>query len=330
MQYRELGKSGIRVSTVAIGCWAMAGDQYWGPQDESQALAALRTALDVGINFFDTAELYGDGYSEELIGKALEGRRREAVIASKASNQHLSGPDLRRACQASLRRLRTDYLDLYQIHWPSRQTPLSETVAALEALQREGTIRAYGVSNFGPGDLDDLLALTDRAVSNQVPYSLLWRAIEFAIQPKCVAHGIGILPYSPLAMGLLTGKFATADDVPAGRARTRHFSKDRPGTRHGEPGCEAETFAALSRIRQIADSIGQPMADVALAWLLSRPGVTAVVAGARDPAQVRENARAADLSLPPAILQALTEATEPLKQRLGPNPDMWQSESRYR
>ena len=331
MKYRKLGQTDITVSVVAMGCWAIVGDATWGPQDKADSIAAIRAALDAGVNFFDTAEMYGNGYSEELLGQALEGRRHEAVIASKVSPEHMTADQVIRACEGSLKRLRTDYIDLYQIHWPSRTVPLAETMAALEKLKQQGKIRAIGVSNFGVGDLADLLAI-GRPETNQLPYSLLWRAIEYGIQQRCIEHGIGILTYSSLAQGLLTGKFTSPDQVPDGRARTRHFSRDRPQTRHGETGCEAETFAAIERIRQISERVAQPMSQVALAWLLAQPGVTAVIAGARTPEQIRHNAAAADLELTPEVVAELAEATEELKHRLGPNPDMWlsQADSRYR
>jgi len=329
MQYRQLGQSDILVSVVAMGCWALAGDSTWGPQDTGESIAAVRAALDAGVSLFDTAEGYGEGASETILGRALAGRRREAVIATKVSCSNLSGADVRQACERSLRRLQTDYIDLYQVHWPSRTVPLEETIEALERLREQGKVRALGVCNFGVSDLADLLAL-GRCESNQLPYSLLWRAIEYEIQPKCVEAGLGILCYSSLAQGLLSGKFASPDEVPEGRARTRYFSKDRPQVRHGEVGCEAETFAAIERIRRISEQIGQPMAKLAVAWLLRRPGVTSVIAGARRPDQIQQTAQAADLELSAETDVALTEATEEIKRILGANPDMWQSESRFR
>jgi len=329
MKTCKLGQTDITVSVVALGCWAFAGGRVWGPQDEAESIATVRAALDAGVNFFDTAEGYGDGDSEAVLGRALAGRRHEAVIATKVNRSHLSGDEVREACEHSLRRLQTDTIDLYQIHWPSRTVPLDETMEALEKLREQGKVRAIGVCNFGVGDLSDLFK-AGRSETNQLPYSLLWRAVEYQIRPQCVDEKIGILCYSPLAQGLLTGKFGSPDEVPAGRARTRHFSKARPQVRHGEAGCEAETFAAIERIRHTCDEMHRPMAQVALAWLLHQPGVTAVIAGARRPDQIRQTAQAADLELSPETLGELTEATEPLKRILGPNPDMWQSESRLR
>lgn len=176
MRYRKLGQTDIIVSVIAMGCWPIVGDFTWGPQDEADSIATIHAALDAGINFFDTAEMYGNGYSEELLGRALAGRRHEVVIASKVGSEHLAADQVIRAGEGSLRRLRTDYIDLYQIHWPSRTVPLAETMAALERLRQQGKVRAIGVSNFGLGDLGDLLAI-GRPETNQLPYSLLWRAI---------------------------------------------------------------------------------------------------------------------------------------------------------
>jgi len=331
MQYTELPGTGLRVSRVAMGCWALSGDFTWGEQDEAEAVAAVHAALDAGINLFDTAEMYGDGLSEQRLGKALAGRRQQAVIASKFSPEHNAPDRLRAACHRSLQLLRTDYIDLYQIHWANRDVPLADTWGELERLRREGKVRAIGVCNFGPRDLDELLAL-GRPATNQLPYSLLTRAIEYEILPRCRQAGMGVLCYSPLMHGLLAGKFATADQVPPGRARTRHFSSARPHTRHGETGCEQATFEAVARIRSICERLETPMADVALAWLLHQPGVVSVLVGVRNSSQARINAAAAELRLEPEVLDELAQVTEPVKQALGPNPDMWQtqSESRFR
>jgi myo-inositol catabolism protein IolS len=329
MRYHKLGKSDISVSVLAMGCWAIAGDPLWGPQDEAESVATVHAALDAGVNFFDTAEAYTGGESEAVLGRALLGRRHEAIIATKVSRGRLSGEEVRQACEDSLRRLQTDYVDLYQIHWPRRAVPLDETLEALEKLREQGKVRAIGVCNFGTKDLSDLLD-AGWCETDQLPYSLLWRAIEYGIQQKCLKEGIGILCYSPLNQGLLTGKYSTADEVPVGRRRTRFFSSERPGARHGDPGCEVEAFAAIERIRSICDSIGQPMTSVALAWLLHQPGVTSVLAGARTPEQIDKNVQAVDLALSPETVEQLTEATEEVKRLIGPNPDPWQSESRFR
>ncbi len=331
-QKRKLGKTEILVSTVAMGCWSIVGDKTWGHQDEMDSVNALKTAFDCGINFFDTAELYGDGYSETLIGRALSDKRDQVVIASKISSNNVrTWTDMEKSCEESLRRLRTDRIDVYHLHWPARDVPIAETISNFERLQKVGKIRAFAVSNFGSGDLNELLQY-GRCEANQLPYSLLWRVIEKEIQSICVENKISITCYSPLAQGMLTGKFRTADEVPEGRARTRHFSSKRPQTRHGEAGCEAETFEAVHILENIAAELGRPLAEISLAWLLHQPGVTSVIAGARNPAQVRANAAAMQLSLSDEIVSRLNQATEDLRKNFGTNPDMWEGESgsRYR
>jgi myo-inositol catabolism protein IolS len=331
MEYRKLGQTDIDVSTVSMGCWAIVGGDWWGPQDEADALAAINTALEVGINFFDSAEGYGAGASEELLGRVLGSRRPEVIIATKVSRANLNADNVQAACERSLKRLQTDYIDLYQIHWPNPDIPYDETMTALQKLVEQGKVRILGVSNFGPQDMRDMLAL-GRYEANQIPYNLLWRAPEYEIQSVCVEEGISILPYSPLQQGLLADKFASADDVPDPRASTRQFSSARPRATHGEAGVETEMFAAISELRSLCAELGQPMARVALAWLLHQPAVTSVVAGARNPAQVRENAQAADVQLSPEMLQRLDQISQGVKVRLGSNMDMWKpaAESRYR
>ena len=328
MRYRKLGQTGLNVSLICQGTWSIATkDAFWDGQDRKDSLAAIRAGLDAGITFFDTAPAYGDGESEAILGEALESRRSEVVIASKVPPTDLEPDKLRASCERSLRALRTDFIDLYQIHWPSKTLPLEPAWRTLESLQREGKIRHIGVSNFGSSFLEEALQL-GRAESNQLPYSLLWRAVEFEIQPLCAANQMSILCYSPLAQGLLNGKFVTASEVPDKRSRTRLFSAKRKMTRHGEPGCEQETFAALAEIRQVAEEFDQPMGSVALAWLLAQPGVTSAVAGARNAAQAVENAEAAALHLSDEVIARLSGITDPLKRKLGSNADPWEHVSR--
>ena len=331
MDYTTLTNTDLRVSTQALGCFAFAGGQTWGDQDEQDSIATLEEALELGITFFDTAEGYGDGYSEELVGRVFAGQRDKVVIATKASRQNLAPDDLEAACIASLRRLQTDYIDLYQIHWPSHTIPLADTVGKLEELKQKGMVRAIGVSNFGVGDLSEYLKLST-PVTNQLPYNLLFRTIEHEIIPLCHEHSVSILPYSPLMQGMLTGKFNSADDVPEGRARTRHFSGNRPQASHGEAGAEEETFAAINELGKLAERLGEPLTYVALAWLLAQPDVPSVLVGARNVEQLRTNVKAANVSLSQEDVGALSASTEVLKQKLGTNPDMWNGSetSRYR
>lgn len=327
MKYRKLGKTNILVSQVCMGCWAIGGDKVWGPQADFDSIRTIHTAIDEGINFFDTAEIYAEGRSEEVLGKALSGRRKDVVISTKVSPEHLSRQRLIRACEASLRRLRTDYIDLYHIHYPNPKVPISETLETLEKLKDEGKIRAIGVSNFGRKNLQELLTYGQIEV-NQLPYNLLWRAIEYEILPFCRENEIGITCYSSLAQGLLTGKFFSPEEVPEGRARTRHFSGQRPLARHGEEGAESETFAAIESIRNLSKNVDIPMTNLAIDWLLAQEGVISVIAGARNPEQIRQNVHTTDVELSSSIILELTNVTEKLKEKLGPNPDMYQSKSR--
>lgn len=329
---RALGTSNIQVSTVTLGCWAIVGDSTWGQQSEKDAIEAITTAYELGVNSFDTAEMYGNGYSEQLLAKALTGKRHQVVIASKVSPQNTnSWEDLLEACNRSLKNLATDYLDIYYLHWPNRQSPIEKVVEGMTKLQQQGKIRSFAVSNFGPQDLNGLLRHS-LPVANQLPYSLLWRAIESEITPICRQHNIGIACYSPIAQGLLTGKFLDADAVPESRGRTRHFSSQRAQTRHQEDGQEELTFATIKAIAALAEELSCPMAELALAWLLHQPGVATVIAGARNKAQMVANAKAMSRTLTPETLARLDKITKQLQTALGNNPDMWQSSdnSRYR
>jgi len=327
MKYRKLGCSDLEVSTVCMGCWSIIGDNTWGEQDEADSIAAIEAALDAGVTFFDTAEGYGRGQSEELLGRVLGDRRKDVMIASKVGARTYDVDTVREHCEQSLKRLGTDVIDLYQIHWPRKDMDTGDALAAMQALVDAGKVRAIGVSNFGRSFLTEATAIGGVA-SNQLCYSLLFRAIEHEVQPICASNEISIICYSPLSQGLLTGKFATADEVPEGRARTRLFSKDRPQSRHDEPGCEDAVFEALDKVRAICDDIGQPMGRVALAWLLAQDAVTSVIAGARNAKQARQNAEAGDLELTDDVVRALAAATEPVKEYVGINADMWQTTTR--
>lgn len=329
MKYHILKNVDVYVSTIALGSWGISDQAIWGSQDEQESLATIHAALDAGINFFDTAEAYGDGYAEEILGKALAGCRQQVVIATKVSKRNLSAQAVTQACEQSLYRLNTDYIDIYQPHWPNHAVPMSETFAALEKLRQEGKIRAIGLSNFGKRDLTEAIALVD-VVSNQLPYSLLWRAIEFDVLPACRQHDMGVLCYSPLVQGLLSGKYTAVEQFPVARRRTRHFSSQHATARHGESGCEGEVFEAIRQM--IAIARGQPLACLAIAWLLNQSGVTSVIAGARHPDQIANLAAASETQLDAGTIAMLSQASEPLKRALGPNPDMWQpgDTSRFR
>ena len=323
MEYRRLGRTDWMVSVVSFGAWQIGDAEFWGSDGAADAETAVQVALDEGINLFDTAEMYGAGASEEALGKALGARRKDVYIADKVSPENCAPARLRGSCEASLRRLGTDCIDLYQVHWPSREVPFEETWAALAALRDEGKIREVGVSNFGPRDLADWRATGD-AVSDQVGYNLLFRAVEYEVIPACREQGVSVLAYMPLMQGLLTGRYASIEDIPMLRRRTRHFSRHRDGTRHGEEGHENLLMDTVADLRDFAAAVGLTVEGMALSWLAAQPGVASVILGARNPAQLLDNLRAME-DIGPAAVAQLNELTYPLKRVLGPNCDMWQT-----
>lgn len=317
MQYRQLGTSDLRVSVIGFGNmswpWCHFGQQ--APKDTVFDTDATRNmiaaALDAGINFFDTAEGYGRGKGEELLGLALKelGRRNDAVIATKVGplfsgeqdngrNCNLSSRHVRQRCEQSLRRLKTDHIDLYYAHWPDPATPVEETCEIMTRLQEEGKIRSFGVSNFGNDLLGEALRFLPVA-ANQLPYSLLDRKIEADRRPFCHDHQVGIVAYSPLGKGMLTGKYSEGKLPPAEdyRHQRPHFAKDNL-PRH---------LGLVARIREIASDHGSTPTSVVLAWVLAQPGVAAAIPGAKTPEQIRDNAAGGSLQLPGEAVAELNE-----------------------
>ncbi|HIF71521.1 MAG TPA: aldo/keto reductase [Dehalococcoidia bacterium] len=328
VQYKSLGNTGIKISEFALGCWPFAGGKVWGPQDDAVSISTVHAALETGITLFDTAEGYDDdSHSEEVLGRALAGRRNEAVIATKISPPHLVPNLVEQTCDASLKRLQTDYIDLYQIHWPNHDVAVEDSMAELIKLRDSGKIRSIGVCNFGVQDLSAALASGD-IVTDQLPYNLLWRPIEVEIQPKCLENNVGLICYSPLAQGLLTGRYSSPDEVPDGLSRSRLFSNDRLLANHGEDGCETEAFDAIDSVIAVANRLGEHPAKVSLAWVRSRPGITSLLVGARSPEELDLNIPTFEYELPAGVADELSAATEPVKAKLGSNADMWSGDNR--
>jgi aryl-alcohol dehydrogenase-like predicted oxidoreductase len=315
MRYRPLGDSGLVVSVVGLGC-----NNLGRPGTRTETLKGSREVVDAalaaGITLFDVADIYGGepGRSEEILGRCLAGRRDDMIIATKfgMDMRGANGPDfgargsrryVRRAVEASLRRLGTDHIDLYQYHAPDGVTPIEETLAALDELVREGKVRYIGSSNFAAWQVveaDHVARATGRArfISAQNHYNLLHRAPEAELVPACRAYGVGILPYFPLANGLLTGKYRR-DEPPA------------PGTRLGARRSlhAGADWDAIEAIRAFADRRGVPMLHVAIGGLAARPGVTSVIAGATSAEQVRANAEAGRWEPTPDDLAELARIT---------------------
>lgn len=318
---RKFGKTDLITSPIVYGC--MGGAGAFGAQEETDSIEALQEAFNVGINFFDTAEAYGNGYSEQLLSRALGDKRSELVISSKVATPNLAPDDVIEACERSLKNLGTDFIDLYMLHWPNRDVPLADSIGALKKLKEDGKIRWYGVSNFGSNDIDDALELGDISV-NQLPYHLYSRAIEFEVQPKCEAAGVPIMCYSSLMQGLLAGKYKSLDDFPVNRARTRMFDHRKWAEAvHKENGAEEAGQELLDALWKLMDETGLSMEELAIGWLKTRPAVGGVIVGTRNAKQSRGLKKLLDVNLDDSVLQVLSDASSRLKEELGSNIDMW-------
>ena len=330
MNYNYLGKTNIKVSEFALGCWPFAGGSVWGTQDKSDSISTVHAALDNGINFFDTAEGYNDVYhSESILGEALVNRRNRSVIATKISPPNLLPQKIEEACNNSLKRLSTDYIDLYQIHWPNHDINMEDSINELNKLVDKGKIRSLGVCNFGVDDLNEILNLGVFS-TDQLPYNLLWRPIEEEILPECKKNNIGIICYSPLAQGLLTGRYRNADEVPDGISRSRLFNKNRPLSNHDDEGCENEVFKCINKIQEIAKTLGENSAKISLSWVRQQSNITSLLVGARNTKELEMNLSAFEYDLSTELIKELSDLTNNVKLYLGKNPDMWKSDNRMR
>jgi len=315
MERTTLGRTSIEITRLCIGCWQAAG---WMSSDDDRFVATVRHALDAGLTFLDTAAGYGDGHSEELVARAIAGRRDGVVLATKFAHTDSRPAAVRQSLEASLRRLRTDYVDLFQQHWPPPDIPLAETLGALERLKEEGKIRAIGVSNWMEPEWAELADPT-RVDSVQPCYSLLWRSIEPHVLPLCRAHDIAVLPYSPLCQGVLAGRFADAADIPRDMRQANHQL---------QPGMFPRVREVVQAVEDVGRTYGKTAGQTALRWLLDQEGVTAPIVGASRPEQVDENLGALDWRLDRADWQRLADLSWPLSAELGPHDTLWDSHPR--
>ncbi len=317
MQHRQLGRTKIEMSAIIFGGW-QSGKSEWVGIDDSETIKAHQAAFDSGVTTFDTAEAYGEGHSERILGQALGEKRDQIVIASKVFADHLKSDQVMEACERSLKNLGTDRMDLYQIHWPSGTfgtdaVPIEETMGAMLKLKEQGKIRAIGVSNFNRTQLQEAAAV-GRVDSLQPPYSLFWRQVEGDAGPYCIDNKISIIAYSPLAQGLLTGKFKRGHKFEEGdnRSGNKLFS--------GENYERAQN--ALDKLRPLADKYGVSAGQLALAWLIAQPQTSAIV-GARNAEQAVQNAESGDVELDEDDLDAIDEIGRTVTDRLDKNPIMW-------
>ncbi len=314
MTTRRLGTSGPEITRIGLGTWAIGGSGWrygWGSQDDEDSISVIHEAIDLGVNWIDTAAVYGLGHSEEVVGRALQGRRDKVLVATKCGRKGsadgstitsvLDAHSVREELEASLRRLKTDCIDLYQVHWPTPDPKIEEAWTEIARAVKAGKVRWAGVSNFNPEQMRRIQGILP-ITSLQPPYSMLRREIEREILPFCARNGIGVICYSPMQMGLLSGKFSrervaslAADDL---RGANAYFT---------EPAL-SRNLDLVEKLRPIAQRRGRSVGELAVAWVLSRPEVTGAIVGGRRRGQAKELAGAADWVLSTDELAAIGKA----------------------
>jgi aryl-alcohol dehydrogenase-like predicted oxidoreductase len=321
MEYRQLSNSDLQVSAITFGAWA-AGGWMWGKTDRNDAIEAIKASYHLGVTSIDTAPIYGQGDSEDIVGEAIKGLPRDKVqlltkfgmrwnltkgsLAFKSKNN--SGQDIDiykyagkesiiEECENSLKRLGTDYIDLYQIHWPDVTTPIAETMEAVSRLIQQGKVRYAGVCNYNAAQMQEA-EQTLKLVSNQIPFSMVNRAVEDETVPYCITHNKAVLAYSPLERGLLTGKMKTGQTFAEGdhRAANKYFTDESI----------VRTNAFLNKLKPLAESKGATLAQLVLRWTIERPGITIALVGARNAAQAIQNAEAINVTLTPEEISLIS------------------------
>jgi len=315
MEYRQLGRSDLQVSEISLGSWLTYGVGV----ERDQAEACVRRAFEVGINFIDTANVYGRGAAESFLGEVLAGVDRASyVLATKVyfpmsrRDRGLSAAQIRKQCDASLKRLRTDHVDLYQCHRYDPDTPLEETMEALTEVVRQGKARYIGFSEWSPAQIQAALDLTGSGqlepfLSSQPQYSMIWRRPEAEVIPLCAANGIGQIVWSPLGQGVLTGKYRPGAAPPPDSRAASESMGQMMGNLRGD-----QVLTAVDGLRPIATGAGLSMAQLALAWVLREPNVSSAIIGASRPEQVEDNVAASGVTLDPSVLAAIDDALAPI------------------
>lgn len=316
MKTRQLGKDGPHLTEIGLGAWAIGGSWAWGwgEQDDQESIATIHRALELGINWIDTAAVYGLGHAEEVVARAVEGNRKEVFIATKCGlvwddrgrvRNNNRPESIRKECEDSLRRLNTDYIDLYQIHWPDNNVPVEDSWGEMVRLKEEGKVLYIGVSNFGVDLLERCQAIHP-VQSLQPPYNLVQRDIETEILPWCQEHQVGVVAYSPLLSGLLTGKFT--------RDFLQTLKEDDWRRRQNHPMFTEPMYSRIldfvDRLRPIAEKHGKTVAQLAIAWVLMHPAVTSAIVGARRPSQIEQNVGGAGWGIPDEDMAAIQQAYE--------------------
>ncbi|KKL89947.1 hypothetical protein LCGC14_1909590 [marine sediment metagenome] len=312
MEYRILGNSDLNPSIIGYGAWGIGGAPFWKTEGEEKSIRSIEKAFDLGINFYDTAPVYGFGYSERLLGKALHSKRKEIMIATKcglrweeeeieAIEKKSTRESIFEEIDLSLKRLRTDYIDLYQVHWPDENTPIEETMDALLKIQKAGKVRYIGVSNYSVDQMKESLKY-GQIVSLQPMYNMLERDIEKEILPFCIEGNIGVICYSSLASGVLTGKYDenTRFEDWRGQEIIGHFTGD----------VFKSHVRKVKEITKIAQKLGKTTAQLAINWLLHQKGVTTALVGVKNPEQTEQNVGAVGWEIPDDDLENISDILE--------------------
>ncbi|MBZ5856427.1 aldo/keto reductase [Flavihumibacter profundi] len=346
MELIKLGKSGIAISPMTIGCWSFGGGAYWGNQSQKDVDEVVHAAIDMGINCFDTAELYNGGESEKSLGLAIQGYRPKIVICSKISPSNCR--NVRKHCEESLQRLKTDYIDIYMVHWPLHAHSLKHftkdtgiinnppTAAAvfnqLNELKKAGLIRSIGISNFGVTQMKEAVDTAVQVDVNEMPYNILSRAIELEVAPFCLQEKISLIGSMGLQQGLLTGKYRSAGEVPYNQAHSRHFANQRGNgtSRHGGTGEEAEVFKILDELRVLSEELQINMTQVSIAWIMAKPFIASTLVGSRTIDQLKTNVAACSIELSKDVVAEIDRISQTLLTKLGPSPDYYESPANSR
>jgi myo-inositol catabolism protein IolS len=341
MEKRICQNSGLELSVIGTGCWVFGGGYYWGDCNQKDVNDVVHGSVDLGINYFDTAEAYNEGRSESSLGLAIQGLPRDKIlIGTKVSPSNCYKNILKRHCEKSLERLKTDYIDLYMIHWPLNSRSLAhftddrdkianppvyeEAFEALQLLKQEGKIINYGVSNFSKEAL--IKFSIEEVAVNELPYNLLCRAVEFDILPFCYSMGIGVIGYMALLQGILADIYPSFELIPKWQRRTRHFnSVTLKECRHGEHGIEEETKVALDNLQQICIESGIPMAELSLRWILENPSITCTLVGTRNIRNLEMNVKSICNPLSRDIKIKMDEITHTVMEKLGNHFDYYES-----
>lgn len=334
MEKVKLGNSDLMISRMTLGCWTFGSDanSYWGAQQKEDSVALLSRAIEMGVNYYDTAFVYNDGAAERALGEAIcSGLREKMIICNKIPQLSYEAlPTYEQQVRDSLKRLRTDYLDVLMMHWPCNDKDLLR--ANLEQLQKvkdKGLVREIGVSNFGVGQMEIAREMGVEICVNELAYNIIHRGAELAVLPYIGKHNIAVMAYMPLMQGILSGKYDTIDEIPPIRRRTLHFdSLGNESIRHGGRGMEAELQAFLRDLKAVSAESGYSCSTLCISWILSRSEISTVLSGCRTTAQLEANVKAVETTLPADLIRKLDEISAPIAALCGANCDLWQWNSR--